>query len=139
MVLWKKIIERIMTIFTGTQWEIVQLFLRNVQTLSIYFFIYFFVLNHNNPWAINWCKIWCGMWDFETHELCIRIFTFWNVTNINCDLSYSLFCSIVFKCCGFGEHFKSCIQIVVWYFKGVLWIFFSVHACVILDDIWCLM
>ena len=31
--------------------------------------------------------------------------------------------------------FKSYIQIVVWYLKGSLWTFFSVHACVILGDI----
>ena len=31
--------------------------------------------------------------------------------------------------------FKSYIQIVVWYSKGLFWTFFSVHACVILDDI----
>ena len=30
--------------------------------------------------------------------------------------------------------FKSYIQIVVWYSKGLLWTFFSVHACVILGD-----
>ena len=31
--------------------------------------------------------------------------------------------------------FKSCIKIVVWFFKGLLCTFFSVHACVILGDI----
>ena len=30
--------------------------------------------------------------------------------------------------------FKFDIQNVVWYFKGLLWTFFCVHACVILGD-----
>ena len=35
----------------------------------------------------------------------------------------------------FVRLFKSHIQIVVWYFKGLLWTFFSVHVCVILGDV----
>ena len=30
--------------------------------------------------------------------------------------------------------FKSYIQTVLWYFEGLLWIIFSIHACVILGD-----
>ena len=54
----------------------------------------------------------------------------------NCGLSCSPFGSVVFHCFGFGKP----VQIfhpVCWYLKGLLWTFFSVHACVILSDFCC--
>ena len=56
--------------------------------------------------------------------LWIRIMTFWNFTIINCCLSCLEYFIVV-------SPLKFYIQIVVWYFKSLLWIFFSVHACVI--------
>ena len=56
--------------------------------------------------SLKFVTPWQSHLYWSKRVLCIGIITFWNFTIINCGLSCSLFCSVVFYCCGLGKPFQ---------------------------------